>query len=109
MVNVLILRAAGTNCDVETEWAFKLAGASPERIHINRIIENKKLLEKYQILVIPGGFAYGDDIAAGKVLANQIKYKLWDGICKEFYPGKVNKKLLYPGIIQQGLRTDGFI
>jgi len=70
MVNVLILRAAGTNCDVETEWAFKLAGASPERIHINRIIENKKLLEKYQILVIPGGFAYGDDIAAGKVLAN---------------------------------------
>ena len=81
-VNVLILRVAGTNCDLETEWAFKLAGGVPERIHINRIIENKKLLEKYQILIIPGGFAYGDDISAGKVLANQIKFKLWDEIQK---------------------------
>ena len=89
MVNVLILRVAGTNCDVETEWAFKLAGAKAERIHINRIIENKKILEKYQVLVIPGGFAYGDDIAAGKVLANQIKYKLWNEICKFIESKKV--------------------
>ncbi|MCM8766540.1 MAG: phosphoribosylformylglycinamidine synthase I [Candidatus Omnitrophica bacterium] len=79
-VKVIILRVAGTNCDFETEFAFKLAGAFVERIHINQIIRKEKKLSDYQILVIPGGFSYGDDIAAGKVLANQIKLKLWEEI-----------------------------
>jgi len=80
MVKVLILRVAGTNCDLETEWAFKLAGANPERVHINEIVKGKKKLKDYQILAIPGGFSYGDDIGAGKVLANEIRYKIWDQI-----------------------------
>ena len=33
-------------------------------------------MSDYQIMVIPGGFTYGDDIAAGKVLANELKLKL---------------------------------
>ncbi|HDD64908.1 MAG TPA: phosphoribosylformylglycinamidine synthase I [Firmicutes bacterium] len=76
----IILRVAGTNCDVETEWAFNLAGGIAERVHINRIIEKEKKLDDYQILAIPGGFSFGDDIAAGKVLANQIKFRLWEEI-----------------------------
>ncbi|MCS7179812.1 MAG: phosphoribosylformylglycinamidine synthase I [bacterium] len=79
---VLILRVAGTNCDFETEWAFNLAGAFAERVHINQIINGEKKLSEYQILTIPGGFSYGDDIGAGKVLANQIKLKLWEEIEK---------------------------
>jgi phosphoribosylformylglycinamidine synthase len=86
---VLILRVAGTNCDFETEWAFNLAGAFAERIHINQIIRKEKKLSDYQILVIPGGFSYGDDIAAGKVLANQIKLKLWDEVEKFIQDKKV--------------------
>jgi len=74
---VVILRTAGTNCDWETEAAFRLAGANPERVHINRLIEKEKNLRDYDILVIPGGFTYGDDISAGKILANEIKYKLF--------------------------------
>jgi phosphoribosylformylglycinamidine synthase I len=81
-VRVIILRVAGTNCDFETEWAFNLCGAYAERIHINRIIEKEKKLSDYQILVIPGGFSYGDDIGAGKVLANEIRLKLYDEIEK---------------------------
>ncbi|MCM8804715.1 MAG: phosphoribosylformylglycinamidine synthase I [Candidatus Omnitrophica bacterium] len=88
-VKVIILRVAGTNCDYEAEWAFNLSGAYTERVHINQIIRKEKKLSDYQILVIPGGFSYGDDIAAGKVLANQIKIKLWEDIRKFIEEKKV--------------------
>jgi phosphoribosylformylglycinamidine synthase len=73
---VLILRTAGTNCDYETQYAFEKAGAKVDVIHINTLLANKKLLKDYQILALPGGFTYGDDVSAGKILANQIKYNL---------------------------------
>ena len=50
---VLILRAPGTNCDEETAFAFKQAGASVERVHVNRLIENPALKDRYQVLVCP--------------------------------------------------------
>lgn len=73
---VIILRTAGTNCDNETASAFEMAGAEPELVHINELTRDEKFLKDYQILAIPGGFTYGDDIASGKILANEIKYKL---------------------------------
>jgi phosphoribosylformylglycinamidine synthase subunit PurQ / glutaminase len=76
----LILRTAGTNCDAETAYAFELAGAVAERVHINRILQNPGLIDTYQILAIPGGFSYGDDIAAGRILANQIVNHLGDAL-----------------------------
>jgi len=79
-VKVLVLRTAGTNCDYETEYAFQLAGAETERVHINRLIARDKLLSDYHILTLPGGFSYGDDIAAGKLLANELKYKIRDQV-----------------------------
>jgi phosphoribosylformylglycinamidine synthase len=79
---VLILRAPGSNCDVETEFAFQQAGAVPERVHVNRIRERPAMLQRYQVLVIPGGFMHGDDIAAGKILANQLSCFLGDAIRK---------------------------
>ena len=39
-VKAIVLRAAGVNCDVETEYALELAGADAQRIHINRVIED---------------------------------------------------------------------
>ncbi len=73
---VLILRTAGTNCDVETDVAFQLAGAETDLVHIQNLISGKTDLSNYQILAIPGGFSYGDDIAAGILLAVEMKYKL---------------------------------
>lgn len=73
---VLILRAPGTNCDRETAHAFQLAGATPEACHINRLLAEPGLLDQYQILCLPGGFSYGDDIAAGRILANQFRHHL---------------------------------
>ena len=88
-VKVLVLRTAGTNCNYETDYAFQLAGADVEQVHINRLIKGEKELSSYQILALPGGFAYGDDIAAGKILANELKYKLRDSIEKFIADGKL--------------------
>jgi phosphoribosylformylglycinamidine synthase len=88
-IRAIVLRAAGINCDVETEYALELAGAKAERLHINRIIEDKDSLEQYHILVIPGGFSYGDDVAAGKILANQIVHHLYEPLQKFIEDGKL--------------------
>ena len=73
---VLVLRAPGTNCDEETAFAFEQAGAVAERVHVNRLIENPALKDRYQILCVPGGFSYGDDIAAGRILATRLRQHL---------------------------------
>ena len=88
-VKAIVLRAAGINCDMETENALELAGAEAERVHINRMIEDKSALKKCQILVFPGGFSYGDDVAAGKILANQIVHHLYDPVQKFIEAGKL--------------------
>jgi len=75
---VLILRAPGTNCDQETAFAFETAGGKPDVLHLNRLLENPKLATNYQILAIPGGFSYGDDISAGRIFGNQIRHHLRD-------------------------------
>lgn len=79
-VRTLILRAPGTNCDVETAFAFQQAGAAVESVHVNQLIRGEQRLADYQIMVIPGGFTYGDDISAGKVLANELRLKLGEDI-----------------------------
>jgi phosphoribosylformylglycinamidine synthase I len=72
----LILRTAGVNCDQETAHAFELAGATPESLHVNELLRNPGKMADYQLLAIPGGFSYGDDIAAGRIFANQIRHHL---------------------------------
>jgi phosphoribosylformylglycinamidine synthase I len=80
MVGVLILRTAGTNCDEETQYAFEKAGARAERVHVNRLRERPAEFSKYRILALPGGFSYGDDLGAGKVLAVELAHFLGDAI-----------------------------
>ena len=105
-VKTLILRAPGTNCDAETVFAFEQAGATVSLVHVNQLIGRQERLSDYQILVIPGGFTYGDDIAAGKVLANELKLKLGQDI-----PGFVEEGKLILGICNgfQVLVKAGFL
>lgn len=86
---VIILRAAGTNCDQETAFAFQKAGGNVELVHINQLMRKEKKLDDYQLLAIPGGFTYGDDIAAGKLLANELKYRLKDSLQRFREEGKL--------------------
>jgi phosphoribosylformylglycinamidine synthase len=79
MTQVLIFRAPGTNCDQETAYAFRLAGAkSIEIVHLNRIIEKPETLHQADILCIPGGLSFGSDISAGKILALKVQQSLYE-------------------------------
>jgi phosphoribosylformylglycinamidine synthase len=85
----LVLRAAGTNCDRESKFALEQAGFAAERVHVFRIMENPAKLAEYQFLVIPGGFSYGDDVAAGKILANQMIHRLAEPLNQFVADGKL--------------------
>lgn len=85
----LILRAPGTNCDSETVFAFQQAGAVAETLHVNQVLESPGQLADYQILCVPGGFSYGDDIAAGRILANQLRHHLADVLGEFHQSGKL--------------------
>ena len=110
-VNVMVLTGYGLNCDHETAYAFGLAGARAERVHINSLIERAVKLEDYQILVFIGGFSWGDDHGAGVIQAVRLKTSIGDqlinfvengnlvlGICNGFQ-ALVNLGLL-PGLGQ---------
>jgi len=86
---VCVLRSAGTNCDKETSNAFLLAGAKPELLHINSLVNASRTLDDFHILALPGGFSYGDDVASGKILANQLRFKLADSLHKFIAAGKL--------------------
>jgi phosphoribosylformylglycinamidine synthase subunit PurQ / glutaminase len=94
---IIVLAGYGLNCEEETALAFNLAGGEADIVHINDLIDNPKQLLRYQILAIPGGFSYGDDLGSGRAYANKLnnhlkkhlaefasKDKLIIGICNGF-------------------------
>src|SRR4051812_1564026 len=68
----IVLRAPGTNCDEETAFAWDRAGADVETWHVGRLLETPHALDGFQILTIPGGFSYGDDLGAGRIFATRL-------------------------------------
>lgn len=76
----LVLRTSGTNCEVETARALDLGGAETEIRHFHRTMEDPSSLEAFQLLVLAGGFSYGDDIAAGRVWGLELDHSLRDAL-----------------------------
>jgi phosphoribosylformylglycinamidine synthase len=68
----LILKTDGINRDEDLAFAFELAGAKSKIVHVNDLRSKKESLNNFQILGIPGGFAYGDDVISGKILAVEL-------------------------------------
>lgn len=77
---VIVLRAPGTNCDEETAHAWNLAGARAETWRVGRLLEEPRALDSFQILTLPGGFSYGDDLGAGRILATHLERGLGDAL-----------------------------
>jgi phosphoribosylformylglycinamidine synthase len=75
---ILILHATGTNRDREAAWACELAGGAPEIVHVNQLAAGERRLQDYYMLVLPGGFSYGDDLGAGKLWAVALRHRLGD-------------------------------
>jgi len=73
----LIFAGYGLNCDEETKFGFDSAGAVTDIVHINDLIDGRYRLKDYQIMIIQGGFSYGDDTGSGNAYANKIKNHLW--------------------------------
>ena len=95
---VNVLYAPGINCHEELLDAFKLVGAAPRLVLLtDDLIKRKIRLAECDILAIPGGFSFGDHIAAGRIFALDLinhlidelqelreKQKLIIGICNGF-------------------------
>ena len=71
-----VLKADGTNCEVETAFGLSLAGAKAEIVPMNLLRWGEVRLARFDGLVVPGGFSYGDDVASGKVLAVELLSRL---------------------------------
>ncbi len=76
----LVIRAAGTNCDVEVCRGFELAGAAAETVHLDTLIRTPALLDSADLIAFPGGFSYGDDVASGRIFAMKLKERLWPAL-----------------------------
>lgn len=70
---VLQLFTSGVNCDRELRFAFESAGATVTEKHITELIEDPSTIEGFDVFAIPGGFTYGDDLGAGRVLALEVE------------------------------------
>lgn len=77
---VIVLRTAGTNCNAETAFAFEQCGAAVDEVHLERLFAGKTRLADYHIMALPGGFSYGDDIASGRIFANEMRLRLGEDI-----------------------------
>nr|MDO8119590.1 phosphoribosylformylglycinamidine synthase I [Candidatus Sigynarchaeota archaeon] len=81
--SAIVLMFPGTNCHMETSFGLSSAGFKVTRAHVNELLRGEKNLDEYQLLAVPGGFSYGDDIASGKVAANKLAFKLGEQV-KDF-------------------------
>ncbi len=109
---ILILHASGTNRDAEAARACELAGGAPQIVHINQLRAGAYRLSDFEMLVLPGGFSYGDALGAGVRQALDLRVFFNDqlqefnasgkrvlGICNGF------QTLVKAGVLP-GARTD---
>lgn len=78
--SICVLKTDGINCDAEMVDAFATAGGDPRIVHVNELRSREQDLRDYQILALPGGFSYGDDVVSGKILALELNSYLGDQI-----------------------------
>ncbi len=76
----LVITAPGINCDGELALAFEAAGAAPESVLLADLIERPAIVDRFSLIGLPGGFSYGDDGGAGRVLAQLIRRGLYPAL-----------------------------
>ncbi len=61
-MKVAVVVFPGTNCDRDTKWAFEQIGAKADFIW-----HSEEKLDNYDLVVLPGGFSYGDYLRSGAI------------------------------------------
>ena len=87
MTRALIITAPGINCDLELAEAFQLAGAEPFPVHINKLMRNPSMIDSADLIGFPGGFSYGDAVAAGRIMANLMRATLYGALVEAIRRG----------------------
>ena len=85
---VLILLATGTNRDGDAAYAVEMAGGRPITLHVNELREHPQRLHDFAMLVLPGGFSYGDALGAGRLLATDLRWLFQDELAAFVESGK---------------------
>ena len=80
MPRALVITAPGINCDRELLDAFSLVGAQAEPVLLNQLRRNPTMIDRYQLIGLPGGFSYGDDVAAGRIMGRLIRQDLYGAL-----------------------------
>ncbi len=88
-VKALVITGFGLNCENETAAACRLAGATPEKVHLNDLIAGKRTLDEFHLLTFIGGFSFGDHLGSGTVFANRVKFRLRDQLERFVAAGKL--------------------
>lgn len=88
MTRVLIVHARGTNRDHEAALAVQKAGGDPAILHINALREQPASLRGFQMIILPGGFSYGDALGAGRLLASDLRWLFEDELARFIESGK---------------------
>ena len=86
--NVAVLSGFGINCETETMAVFEMAGATSERVHINRLVNGELSLSDYDIMAIPGGFSFGDHLGSGRLMGNRLRFGLREQVREFVKSGK---------------------
>ena len=74
----LLLKFPGTNCDAESARALEAAGFSPQIVPIARL--EAALLDDVRLVVLPGGFSYGDYVMSGRFASLITRQKIGDAL-----------------------------
>jgi len=85
----VVLKADGTNCEIETDFILRKTGFQSEIVHMNELLEGNKKLIDYSFILFPGGFSYGDYTGSGRIVSSIIKHHLIDDIKKFISDGKL--------------------
>lgn len=85
---VIVLHANGTNRDHDAVQACRLAGGDPEIVHINQLLNGERRIMDYHMMVLPGGFSYGDDLGAGVLWALDLRQRLGDAVGRFIADGR---------------------
>jgi phosphoribosylformylglycinamidine synthase subunit PurQ / glutaminase len=87
MATALVITAAGINCDVELVRAFQQAGADVESMHLSQLIAQTDLIDRFDLIGLPGGFSFGDAVAAGRIMAALIRRSLYQPLIRAIERG----------------------
>lgn len=73
-VRALVIAGYGTNCEMETAHACRLAGARADIVHMSEILSGACSIGAYHFLNLPGGFLDGDDLGSAQVEGVRLRH-----------------------------------